>query len=371
MVSTHGRYIIRGTALDKVGDRYIIVECPRVTLPISVSLLATDSSKVYAALAQNGVDLFTSASKRKFLSLCEGNEPLPSTEFIVASEPGWRNAHTYVLQSGIYSASKKTVLQCISNSARTHKWQPKGSLQQWQNMAKMCCDQTKLAFMLYTAFVPPLLGLMKVPNFSIMYFGNAGRGKSTAGLVAGSVWGGDENCDIGFGESLKATLCGVEGYIREHSGACLFLDETKLYSSDYSVLAKGLVSILMDITSGMPKVKSGSEDKTSGSRLVGFITSNHTLAEICDNGKYPHDASYNARLFDIPVDNPNYVDGRNAEGVLLGILDSIPDGFETSEEVIAWLRGKSSRYYGTASATFVERLVRDRAANHKKTEDLD
>ena len=81
------------------------------------------------------------------------------------------------------------------------------------------------------AFTGPILELVKGPRSGgFQLFGDAETGKSTAGMVAGSIWGrhrSPERREKGFTESWHTTAGQVELTALAHNHMLLVLDETK------------------------------------------------------------------------------------------------------------------------------------------------
>ena len=79
-----------------------------------------------------------------------------------------------------------------------HAYRVSGTLKAWQGMARLAVGNSRLVFLLSTAFAGPLLQLVGVEGGGVHLVGSSTVGKTTGLKVAGSVWGGG----------------GLNGYIR-------------------------------------------------------------------------------------------------------------------------------------------------------------
>lgn len=104
----------------------------------------------------------------------------------------------------------------------------KGSLEEWLAALKPLAEfaRAKLAF--YTAFVPPLLEILKSPNFVLDLSGPTTIGKTTCLRVGASAWGNpDEKSENSVLNRWGSTACWNERAPAVLNGLPLFLDDTK------------------------------------------------------------------------------------------------------------------------------------------------
>jgi putative DNA primase/helicase len=105
-----------------------------------------------------------------------------------------------------------------------HSFRVRGSLSDWQNnVAKFAVGNSRLILALSSAFAAALIEPCNAESGGIHLRGASSTGKSTALIVAGSVWGGGE--PGGYVRSWRATANGLEGVALAHCDALLCLDE--------------------------------------------------------------------------------------------------------------------------------------------------
>jgi putative DNA primase/helicase len=102
-----------------------------------------------------------------------------------------------------------------------------GTLEGWLEGIKPLAHYPRVLLALYAAFVPPLLPILKAPNFIVDWANRTSTGKTTALRVAASVWG---NPDERSAESALGTWDATRVYVERASavlsGIPLLLDDT-------------------------------------------------------------------------------------------------------------------------------------------------
>ena len=107
----------------------------------------------------------------------------------------------------------------------------KGSLEEWrERIAKPAEGNARLVLALSAAFAAPLLGPLQLEGAGIHFIGPSSIGKTTALVVAGSVWGGprDDGGLNSYKQSWQATANAIEGLAQAHCDLPLCLDELSL-----------------------------------------------------------------------------------------------------------------------------------------------
>ena len=90
-------------------------------------------------------------------------------------------------------------------------------------MARPAAGNSRLVFALSVAFAGPIADLLNDEGGGVHLVGGSSLGKSTAIVVAGSVYGGGGR--IGFAQTWRNTGNGLESVAKAHSGTLLALDE--------------------------------------------------------------------------------------------------------------------------------------------------
>ena len=185
--------IAEGT--DELGRRYFILAAegePIVTLPpILASRFSDDQKGVSSALTNAGFNLIASVAKTAFFNSVQ-NWGKKEPSFRVATKIGW-NGWTYVLPDKVFNP-KKNVYPVLDelNAGTIEKYRVSSndSLEDWQeNIGKLCINNTRLMFAVALAFTGPILRFVEGERSGgFQIYGDPETGKSTAAMVAGSVW---------------------------------------------------------------------------------------------------------------------------------------------------------------------------------------
>ncbi len=231
--------------------------------PVPVGRFFKDKQGILADLANAGYGLFTPAAQRAFFDKAQawGNEP-PS--FRVASRIGW-NGSTYVLPDKTFalprrsSNGKRKVYPLFGelDSKTIAKYRAADkSLEDWQEkIGKLCLNNSRLMFAVALAFTGPILHFVKGERSGgFQIHGHSERGKTTAAMVAGSVWGCRRDYpDLGFLESWNTTANAVELTALAHNDGLLILDETRKAGKTYAKLVEAVKEVTMRLAERQAK----------------------------------------------------------------------------------------------------------------------
>ena len=102
-----------------------------------------------------------------------------------------------------------------------------GTSDEWRkSVATLVPGNSRLELALATAFTGPLLRFAPdVQPTIVNLFGETSRGKSVAGFLCGSVWGGDQNRRLKFSQSWEQTHNSLMVTASAHTHMVLVLDE--------------------------------------------------------------------------------------------------------------------------------------------------
>jgi putative DNA primase/helicase len=205
------RVIIEGEGRDEWGRRYFkfsINGSAHDIPPFPVEQLVKEPTQLFAALANAGWNGFTTKARNELLDRLQRRKP-KALRFRVATRLGW-NSGAYVLADEIIGEPKKPLEKAFGglDRAMLEKYRAKATLREWQDqIAALCKGNSRLMFSVGLAFTGPILPLVTGPKAGgFQIWGDAETGKTTAAMVAGSVWGchrGEGRREKGFAESWE------------------------------------------------------------------------------------------------------------------------------------------------------------------------
>jgi putative DNA primase/helicase len=356
------RIIVKGEGRDEWGNRYfkLAMKGSNVNLPpFSMEQIGSDPDGLYNALSNAGLNIFTSKTKSAVLKLLEVQENTPST-FKVVTRLGW-NSGAIARPDGIVGSPKRQ-LETQFGHLRPQmlaKYRSAGTLDDWKsNIASICRGNSRLTFAVNVAFTGPILRFVGGPKGGgFQFWGKKETGKTTAAMVAGSVWGchtGEHNREIGFAETWNSTANQLEITALAHNDCILILDETGLAGSDDRSRAQVVLTVIMSLTQLREKERMTNVQAAKSWRCYFLSTSNFTLDALADRGKVPLDDAVRSRLTDVPLP---------AGGK--GIYQDL-HGFPSGEELTDTLAVRCRKYYGVGGREFQRRLVKARKNDPKQ-----
>lgn len=202
-------------------------------------------------LANNGwMGTITTLNEvQKYLANCK-----PSLTKQLVEQPGWHQGKCFVLpdvtfgqtDNRKYRVELKDAAKCFTTA---------GTLEAWQNLAKLCKGNDFMKFGLAVAFVGPLLPLLKMNNVGFMLEGPTTTGKTTLLCFAASVYG-HPRLNI---RTFRATDNGLEDHVYLHNNTFFGLDEIG------QVKADTLGAIIYMLGNGEGKTRA---DKYGGAKKV-------------------------------------------------------------------------------------------------------
>lgn len=220
-----------------------------------------------------------------------------------------------------------------------------GTLAEWQQeVARYAVGNSRLVLSISAAFAAPLLYPTGNESGGFHLRGASSTGKSTALIVAGSVWGGGGM--RGFVRTWRTTGNGLEAMAEGHCDMLLCLDELG------QVDAAQASEIAYMLANGTGKVRAG---RYGGSRRIAewrllFLSSGEiSLADkIAEGGRGRRVAAgQEVRVVDIPVDT----------GCGLGLFEDL-HGFPSADALAQHLKHAAMKFYGTAQRVFIPHLER-------------
>lgn len=250
---------------------------------------------------------------------------------------GWHD-DVYVLPDRTIGTGDEQVLfQAAGGTSSPFK--QRGTLEEWQtHVAAHCRGNSRMQFFISAAFASTLLHHAGVPSGGFHIWGDSSTGKSTAVIVAGSVFGGAD-----YKKSWRATDNALEPTAQQYSDALLILDE--LAQADPKTV--GNVVYMLGNEAGKGRATQNATAKRIATWRLLFISDGEIplathMAEAGKATKGGHDV----RMAHISAD----------AGKGLGVYETV-HGFDGGAAMSDHLVKAAHQYYGTAGLAFIEWAV--------------
>lgn len=309
-----------------------------------MSLLAGSGDEYRGRLLDGGLQIYPGRRVRELLTtyiqsaVCE-------QRVRCVGKLGW-HGETFVFPDssiGASTAGEKLVFQSPLETQNFFNFS--GSLWEWtEKVGRLCLGNSRLVFAVSCAFAAPLLSLSKEDSGGFHFYGPSSTGKTTALLVAGSVWGGGGR--NGFVESWRTTINGLEAFGELHNDALACLDE--ISQGD----AREVTECLYLLANGLGKARMAKtlslRNRLSWTTLI-LSSGEITLAEHSETAGKRARAGAEIRLANLPVD----------AGKQMGIFEDL-HSFESGEALSRHLRDASKAFYGQPMRHFLKHVVGNR-----------
>ena len=317
------------------------------------TLLSLGARLAYGAAAAHALHRFLSA-----IADLEGRD-LPRA--MSASRLGW-HGDCFVLPDRALGGSDLIVYQTTSEIRAAVRI--KGSIEEWrEHVAKPAEGNTRIVLAIAAAFAAPLLGPLQLEGAGIHFRGPSSIGKTTALIVAGSVWGGprDHGGFSGYKQSWQATANAIEGLAQAHCDLPLCLDELSL------VRGEDAARVGYQLASGIGRGRAFASGLAAARlewRVFLISTGEIRLADKIADARTPqrHMPGQAVRFIDLAAD----------AGTGFGLFDQAPGLAEKPNGGAAKDRGDAlarslldaaHSFFGTAGPAFVEAFIEDRKAS--------
>jgi len=263
-------------------------------IAIPCSELQSDGLDIRKLLSDMGLYICPNGRARSLLNefILESN---PKQTALCVSRTGWHNG-TYILPNRIIGQSngERLVYQPESGDYTSDIAQS-GTLEEWQEIPKLCAGNSRLTFALCCSFAAPLLNLLNENGGGFNLFGSSSDGKSTALFVAASVFGNPEN----YHRKWNSTHVGLEYLAFSRNDGLLALDE--LGEGDGKNVGKAAYTLADGV--GRSRGKSGGGMRNTPTWKVVILSTGETTLEqhITESGNKVR-AGQQVRMVDIPAD---------------------------------------------------------------------
>lgn len=265
----------------------------------------------------------------------------PSRRLLGVPCTGW-HGDVFVLPEQILPISKNGKVILLT-PPRQNPYIQSGTLDKWKDLiASHAKGNSRLILALCAACAGPLLHLLGQESGGFNFVGASSTGKTTALLMAASVWGKGAVSN-GYILTWRGTDNGFETQAALHSDTLLCLDELSQAPS------KVLYEASYMLGNGQGKQRA---TRTGAARDVRFwrtmilSTGEVGIAAKLAEEKRATRAGQVVRILDIPAD----------AGADMGIFEEL-NGVGSSRELADTLRKVTALYYGTAGPAFVNSII--------------
>lgn len=301
-----------------------------------MELLAGDGTRYREELLSKGLFIATGTTPRQYLTYyIQSSKPRARARCV--SRTGWHNnCFVFPDQSIGNSGQERVILQ--TTSLVLPDYSSSGLLDEWKNeIAALCIGNSRLTFSVSLAFAPPLLNLLGLESGGFHLRGPSSTGKTTALMMAGSVWGGKN-----YVQRWRTTTNGIEALAAGYNDALLCLDEL----SQVDPAMAGEIAYML--ANGEGKVRAdrhGHPRKKATWRLIFLSTGEVSLADhMIEAGKRAK-AGQEVRIIDIAADTQKH-----------GIFENL-HGHVNAAALSRALTLACQKYHGTAAREFLTVLM--------------
>lgn len=304
-------------------------------------LAAVDAIDVRRALLDMGLRMDT---KARFEFAQYLNHKQPKKTIVCTDKTGWIDGkfRAFVLPNETLGPDAHTAIFQSENAVNA-PFATAGSLKGWQDtIGAWCVGNPMLTLSVCAAFVGPLLGRIGAEGGGIHLIGESSTGKTSALLVACSVWGGHA-----FKRSWRTTSNGLEAACAMSNDVLLAIDEIS------ECLPKEIGAIVYSLTNGSGKQRanrSGLARPVASWRSFILSSGERSVSASMAEGGSVQKAGQMVRLLDVPIDRA------------YGAWDSLHH-FQSGAAFSDGLKHAAATNYGHAGKAFIDALSRDRETN--------
>lgn len=305
------------------------------------SLACGDAVELSKSLVDGGLEMTPNSKARlklaSYVMAAGGKDLVHCTD-----RTGW-HGNVFVLPDEVISPAESEEVFFQSDREESLGIACSGTLGDWrENVAALARGNSRLIFPVSLAFAAPLAELMGESG-GFHFVGSSSIGKTTALLVACSVWGNPDSFKIMW----RVTSNGVEGICFARNDLLLVLDD--IGESDPKAAGEAAYMI----ANGQGKARSDREGRVRTPkrwRLLFLSSGEIGLSQhMADSGKQIR-AGQEIRMVDLPA---------NAGGEF-GIFDVLTGGEISGSALSERLRFVTGKYHGIAGREFLRMVVKQR-----------
>lgn len=310
----------------------------------------TDKKKLRETLIDAGLDL--DYSERDFNEIIDHLKTVPKDRVKLCMRPGFVDVDgslCYLTGSGKVLGHVEGCAPMPYPNAPAFKGceNQKGTLKQWQmHVASAALHSPYAMLTMCSAMAGYCIYFTNFESGGFHLYGDSSKGKTTALLVAASVFGSDQYvCD------WNVTETAFEEFAESRNNSLLILDELVLLDKNAKEAAQKMQKLVYILGSGGGKQRSIHYQKHKAVwRLNAISNGENGLAQHAADGDMSRKKGEQARFVDVPVDCGN------DQGIFL----TVPEDMTLSDYAEA-IKENCQRYHGTAGPAFVIKLLQKKS----------
>lgn len=282
-------------------------------------------------------------SDRRNLFMAYLDQARPNQRARSVERTGWHGegaARVFVLPDRTVGTSDQLFYFPQSENQRDRVYRQAGELSGWRSdVADLCRGNSRLLFAVSSGFAAMLLDGLGEESGGFHFRGASSTGKSTALLVAASVFGGPD-----FKKQWRATSNALESVAALHNDALLPLDELAQVDPKE---AGAIAYLLANSVGKMRSHRNGAARPVLRWRILFLSAGEVSLAEHMRQDGRRAQAGQETRLAEIPADA-----GRG-----LGLFENL-HGYGDAAAFSRALCASAAQSYGSAAPAFIEAVLR-------------
>ena len=341
---------IEEARVDSTGTVVVKAVSGEASCWIPVERIITDWSAAKAELARNGIYLVSDQANKTFKQQVE--DARPSGKCLAPKRPGWVDTQVYVHPNHHGQGADDDEREVLCGFAADSAFGYRGNHSGWVGALSPFLEaDATLRFVMYFALTSLVLSKLTTTqeNPILEIVGEQGAGKTTAALIAASMFGGSEDTGLGIGRSANMTANAVRQQLQLHNDTLLFLDETNVIDAQ---VRKNLM-LIFDLASGEERARYGDAVRSQQARSSILLTGNRSIIESV--GTYPEiREAAKTRLVTLCFDQP----------LFSGTIEDRSD----REAAYGNVREIIKHNYGTAARKLVKYIISNESRSLKALE---
>jgi len=320
----------------------------RWTMPMR--MLAGSGEELRGELLSEGLTITSSTKDRvKLVDYIQGERPDVTAQCV--KRTGW-HGDVFVLPRETFGDTDTAPVLFQAATMDGVALGQGGTLDSWrEEVAARCAGNARLVLAICAGFAGPCLGPLGMDGGGFHLRGGSSTGKTTALLVAASLFGSPE-----YKRTWRNTDNSLEGAAAMHSDLLLVLDEIGELDPRH---AGGVAYMLANGQGKGRAARDGSPRALTTWRVLFLSSGEVALSDLVTQSGGKVRAGQEVRVIDLPAD----------AGAGLGLFDRVPDGLTAGAFADA-LKSASAKHYGHALPAFLRALVADPAKARAALTDL-